>query len=78
MPSLGILRPLAPPCAPLPPAPAADIARKDKNVGDRTGRGEARWLVAGGSAPHRKCPSGPLAVVRDGISCPLFLHWTQK
>ena len=40
-PSLGLLQPLAPPRAPLPPAPAADITRKDKDVGYWTGGGEA-------------------------------------
>ena len=77
-PSLRLLRPLAPPRAPLPPSPAADIARKDKDVGDRTGGGDAIWSVAGGSAPRSKCTSRPLAVVGDGISRPRFLHRPQQ
>ena len=41
------------PCpTPLPPAPAADIACKDEDVGNRTGVGETHWSVAGGSAPR--------------------------
>ena len=52
-PSLGILRPPAPPPALPPPALAADIARKDKDFGNQTSGGEARWLVAGEQAPHR-------------------------
>ena len=76
-PSLGLLWPLAPPRAPLPPAPATNIARKDKYVGDGAGGVEARWSLAGGSAPHWKCPRRTLAVVGDGISCPRFLHHPQ-
>ena len=72
--ALGILRPLAPPCAPLPPALAANIACRDEDVGNWTGRVVALWLVAGGSAPRGKSPRRPLAVVGDGISRPWFFH----
>ena len=72
--SLGLLFLPAPPCAPPPSSPAADIACKEKYVDNRTGRGETRWLVAGGSAPCGKCPNSPLGVVGDAISRPLFLH----
>ena len=80
-PPLGLLRPPVLPaltCTPLPPALAANITCKDKNVGDRTGKGESRLLVAGGSAPYGKCPSRPLAVVGDGIIRTLFLHRPQQ
>ena len=77
-PSIRLLRPLAPPRAPLPPAPAADIGCKDEDVGDRTGGVVACWSVAGGSAPHRKIPSRPLAVVGDRISFPRFFHRPQQ
>ena len=43
-PPLGLLRPLAPPRAPLPLAPAADIVRRDKYVGDSTGEVVARCI----------------------------------
>ena len=76
--SLGLLRPLSPPRAPLPPAPAADIVRRGKNISNRTGGVVARWLVAGGSATHGKCPSRPLSLVGDGIIRPQFLHRTQQ
>ena len=69
---------LAPPYAPLLQAPAADIARRDEDVGDRTGGVMARWLVAGRSAPRGKSPRRPLPVVGDGISLPWFLHRTQQ
>ena len=74
----GPLQPLAPPLALLPPAPAADIAHKYKDVGDQTGGVVARWSVVGGSAPRGKIPSRPRAVVGDGISRPLFLHLPQQ
>ena len=45
---------LAPPLALLPPAPAADIARKDKDVGNWTSGVVARGSVASGSAPCGK------------------------
>ena len=73
---IGLLRPPAPPRAPPPPAPAADISRKAEYVGDQTGGGETRWPTAGRSMPCRKVPSRPLAVVGDGIRWPLFLHRT--
>ena len=76
--SLWLLRPLAPPYAPLPPTLAADIARKDKYVGDRAGGVVACWLVAGGSVPSGKRLSKPLAIVGDGISRPRFLHRPQQ
>ena len=44
-PSLGLFRPPARPLTPPPPALAANIARKDEDVVDWTGRGEARWSV---------------------------------
>ena len=75
---LGPLWPLAPPRTPLPPDPATNIARRDKDVGDRMGRVVARWSVAGGSAPHGKSSSRPLAVVGGGIRCPRFLHRPQQ
>ena len=68
------LRPLAPPFALLPPAPAADIVRRDKDVGDWTGWVVARRSLAVGSAPRGKIPSRPHVFVGDGISRPLFLH----
>ena len=77
-PSLRLLWPLALPRAPLLLAPAADIARKDEYVGDWTCGVEARWLVASGSASHRKLPSRPLSVVGDGIIRPRFLHLPQQ
>ena len=76
--SLGLLQPLAPPQAPLPSAPAADITRKDKYFGNQMGGVEARWLVAGESAPCRKFPERPLTVVGDDISRPRFLHQPQQ
>ena len=76
--SPGALRPLAPPLALLPPAPAADIAHKDEDVGDRTGRVVAHGSLAGGSAPRRKIPCRPHLVVGDGISRPLLQHLPQQ
>ena len=75
--SLRFLRSSAPPCAPPPTAPAADIYLKDKDFSDRTGRSEARWTTVGGSVPHGKCPSRPIAMVRDGISRILLLRRPQ-
>ena len=72
--SLDLLRPPAPPLAPPPLAPAANISRKDKDVGNWTGRCETHWLTAGGSAPRGKCPIIPLTVVRNSIIHPLFLQ----
>ena len=72
--SLGLLCPPALPHASSPPALAANIARRDKDVGNPMGGGEARWSTAGGSALRGKFPSRPLAVVGDGISRPPFLH----
>ena len=69
------LRPLAPPRAPLLPAPASNISCRDKDVSDRKGGVVARCLVAGGSMPRRKCVSRPLAVVGDGMNRPRLLHW---
>ena len=71
------LRPLAPPLALLPPALAANIARRDEDIGNWTGGVVARRLVAGGSAPRGKIPSRPRVVVGDGISLSLFLHLPQ-
>ena len=70
--SRGPLRPLAPPLALLLPSLAADIARRDKDVGNRTGRVGALMLLADGSAPCGKSPSRPRVVVGDGIICSLF------
>ena len=61
-----------------PPALATNIARKEKDVGDRTGGGEMHWKTEGGSVPFRKCPSMTLAVVGYGISRPLFLQFYQQ
>ena len=72
--SRGPLQPLAQPLAPLPPAPAANITRRDKYVGDQTDEVVALRSVAGGSAPRGKIPSRPRAVGGNGISRPLFLH----
>ena len=76
--SLGPLQLLAPPSAPLPPTPDTNIARGDKDLGDRKGRVVARWSVAGGSVPHGKSPIRPLTVVGDGKSRPRFLHRPQQ
>ena len=76
--SPGPLRPLAPHHALQPPALAADIARRDENVGDQTGGVVAHWSLLGGSAHHGKCPRSPCALVGDGISRPLFLHLPQQ
>ena len=76
--SLGLLHTPAPPLATPPLAHVDDIVRKDEDVGNRTGVSEALWSTAGGSALHRKCPSRPLAMVRDGISRPLYLHRCQQ
>ena len=56
--SLGPLQPLAPAHGLLPPAPVADIARKDKDFGNRTGGVVACGLLAGGSAPNGNAPKG--------------------
>ena len=71
-PSLGLLHPPAPPLAPPLLALAANIARKEKYFGDRTGRGEACWLVAGGYAPCGNFPNRPLTVVGERISPPVL------
>ena len=76
--SLVDLRPLAPAHVPLPPAPAADIALRDKDFGDRTGGVVARRLLAGGSAPLGKWPIRTCVVVGDDISRPRFLHFPQQ
>ena len=76
--SRRLLRPLASPLALLPPAPAANIARRDEDVGNRTGGVVARRSVAGVSAPRGESPSRPHVVVGDGIRRPLFLHLPQK
>ena len=76
--SLRPLGLLAPPLALLPLALAADIAHKDKDVGDRTGGVVARDSLAGGSAPRGKYPRSPRAVVRDGINRPLLWHLPQQ
>ena len=77
-PSRGLLRPPAPPLAPPPPVLSTHIARKDEDVGNRTGGVETCWSDAGGSTPHGKCPNSPLVVVGDSISRPLFLHRPQQ
>ena len=76
--SLGPLRPLVLPRAPLPPDPAANIYRRDKDFGDHTGGVVALWLMAGGYAPRGECPSRPLVIVGDDISHPRFLHRPQQ
>ena len=76
-PSLRLLQPLTLPRVLFLPAPSVDIARKDKYFRNKIGRGVPHWLVAGGSAPCRKCRNRPLAVVRDSILRPLFLHHPQ-
>ena len=76
--SLVALRPLALVHAPLPPAPAADIALRDEDVGNRTGGVVARWLLVGESAPIGKWPSRPRIVVGDGKSRPRFLNLPQQ
>ena len=76
--SRGLLRLPAPYLAPPPLAPAANIACKDKDVGNWTGRSETIWSAAGGSALRGKSPNSPLAVVGDGISHPWFLHQPQQ
>ena len=78
--SLVALQPLAPAHALLPPAPApaADIARRDEDVGDWTGGVVARRSLAGGSAPLGKWPRRPCVVVGDSISRPQFLHLPQQ
>ena len=80
-PTLGLLWPLTPSCAPhvpLPPAQAANFACNYKDFGNQTGGSGARWSVVGDSAPCRKCPSSPLAVVGDSKIWHLFLHRPQK
>ena len=72
--SCGPLRPLAPSLALRPPALAADIARRDEDIGNQTGRVGALRSVVGGSAPRRKSPSRTCVVVGNSISRPLFLH----
>ena len=74
----GPLQPLAPPLAPLPLAPAANIALRDEDVCNQTGGVVAVRLVAGGSVPCGNIPSRPSAIVGDGISRPLFLHLHQQ
>ena len=76
--SLGFLRPLAHPHEILPPAPAANIARRDEDVGNWTGRVVTHRSLAGGSAPRGKCLRIPRTLVRDGISRPLFRHLPQQ
>ena len=68
--SLVALQPLAPAHALLPPAPAADIARRGEDVGDRTGGVVTRRSLVGGSAPRGKWPRRPRLVVGDGKSRP--------
>ena len=65
------------PCAPSP-GPAANIALRDEDVGNRMGGVVSHWLMAGGSAPRRKCPISPLTIVGGGISRPWFLHRPQQ
>ena len=78
LPSLGILRPADPPLTPSLLDLSANIALKDKDVRNQTGRYEARRSTAGGSAPYGKYPNRPLAVVWDSIIRSLFLHRPQK
>ena len=75
--SLVALRLLAPAHVLLPPAPAADIAQRDKDVGDWKGGVVARHSLEGGSVPRGECPKRPHVAVGDGISRPLFLHFPQ-
>ena len=72
------LRPLAPPLALLPPAPADDISHRDKDVSNQTSRVGVLRSVAGVSAPRRKIPSRPPVVVGDGIRSPLLLYLPQQ
>ena len=70
---------LASPHAAPPPLSLADnIDCKDKDVSNRTGRGEAHWLDAGRSAPRGKCPNRTVAVAGDSISRNFFLHRPQQ
>ena len=78
LPSLGLLRPLAPPRGAPSPGLTINISRKDKYVSNQTGGVVAHWSVAGGSAPRGKIPSRPLSVVGDGMSRPRFLHRPQQ
>ena len=75
--SRGPLLTLVPPLAPLSTSLADNIARRDGDVGDWTGRVIAHGSMAGGSAPPVKSLSWPRVVVRDGISRPLLLHLHQ-
>ena len=70
-PTLGLLHPPAPPCAPHPTALAADIACKDEDVGDQTGVGEAFLLTVGGSAPTESslAVSSPLWGTASTVPC---------
>ena len=74
LPPLGLLIPHVLPLAPPLPTSAANIARKDKYVGNQTGRGETGWPNAGGALPRRKCRIRPLVILGDSIRRPLFLH----
>ena len=76
--SLVALRPLALAHAPLPPAPASNIAHRDKYVGDRTGGVVACWSLAGGSAPLGKWLRRPRIVIGDSKSRPRLLHFPQQ
>ena len=76
--SLVALRPLALADAPLPPAPAANIAPRDEDVGYQTGGVVARRSLAGGSSPLGKWPRRPSVFVGDGKSRPRFLHLPQQ
>ena len=75
---LGPLQLLAPPLALLPPAPAANISLKDKDVGYRKGGVVARRSLAGGSTPCGKCSSRPRPVVWDCIRRPLLRHFPSS
>ena len=76
--SRGPLRLFAPPPVLLPPSLAANIACRDKYVGNQTGGVVVRRLVAGIYAPRGKIHSRPRVVVQDGISRFLFLHLPHK
>ena len=76
--SLGLLCLHTPPLALPTSALAADIARKEKDFGDRMGRGEELWSAAGGSLSRGNFPNRPLTIVGYGISRPLFLHRPQQ
>ena len=78
LPPAGNLWLLALPLDLLPPDLAADIARRDEDVGNWTGGVVALWWVAVGSNPCGKSPSMPHIVVGDGMIRPLSRHLPQQ